>query len=339
MSEAEPVKPANTAAFWIALFWGVLSGWVVIFLPYLVVLAIRTKGLAFLLSGTPEWIYNGSLLLLMPLLQGFVGALMRGPQTRSVWSGGGMIVLIWFIDTALAAVFMREGIICLIMAIPLLWPVIAIGYGIGRVVARWKKSRMVSVSLLPLALVWVVGETQGPAPDYRQAIVDTVTVNAPPEYIWRYVVDYPDNPNPPDYWLWKVGLPAPTHSVAPIQAVGAHRECKFSGDKAFEERIAELEPNRKLTFVITKQPQHPEIIGHINVDKGQIELKANGDGTTTLIATSWYRLHVRPAAYFDLWAADVTRHIHFRVLGYMKELAERDYAAAQGRAKAAEKPA
>jgi len=325
--EAQTPGKSGSADLGKALGWGVISGWVVIFLPYLAVMIFRNKGVEFLASASPEWIYNGSILLLMPALQGFVAALVLGSTKRSVWSGLAMIVLIWAIDTGLATVFLREGIICLIMAIPLLWPIIAIGYGIGRAIARTKKSRTVSVSLLPLALVWVVAETQGPPPDYHQVIVDEVTVNAPPEYIWRYVVDYPDNPNRADYWLWQVGLPAPTHSVAPVQKVGERRECRFTGDKAFIERISVLEPNRKLTFVITEQPQHPEIIGHINVDKGQIELRANPDGTTTLIATSWYRLHVRPAAYFDLWAADVTRHIHFRVLGYMKELAERDYAA------------
>lgn len=311
--------------------WGLLTGWIVIFLPYAIVFYIRYKGTIppFMAANTPEFVYNGSLLLVLPLIQGFVSGLMRGGLKQSILSGFGMVGAIWLANDILGAVFMREGVICLIMAAPLHLAIIAMGYGIGRGLARWRKSKTVSVSLAPLVVLGVMAETAGPVPNYADAITDSVTVNAPAEYVWKYVVDYPDNPNPPDYWLWQVGLPAPTHSVAPVQAVGARRDCKFTEDHAFEERIVELQPNRKLVFAITKQPQHPEIIGHITVDKGEIVLTPNADGTTTVTATSWYRLHVRPAAYFDWWAADVTRHIHFRVLGYMKTLAERDYKAAK----------
>ena len=81
-----------------------------------------------------------------------------------------------------------------------------------------------------------------------------------------------------------------------------------------------------MTFKVTKQPDHPEIVGHFSLDKGQLILEVNPDGTTTVIATSWYRLFVRPAAYFNWWATDITRNIHYRVLGHMKKLAEADMA-------------
>ncbi len=320
---------------WIKGFlWGLLTGWILIFLPYAVVFYIRYKGTIppFMAANTPEFLYNGSLLVLLPFVQGLVSALMYGRVKQGFWSALGLVAAIWLANDILGAVFLREGVICLLMAAPLHLGIIAIGCAVGRALAWWRRSKTISVSLAPLVVLGVMAETAGPTPDYADAIVDSVTVNAPPEYVWKYVVDYPDNPNPPDYWLWQVGLPMPTHSVAPVQAVGARRDCKFSQDHAFEERIVELEPNRKLVFAITKQPQHPEIIGHITVDKGEILLTPNADGTTTITATSWYRLHVRPAAYFDLWAADVTRHIHFRVMGYMKRLAERDYAAARGKA-------
>lgn len=325
---------AQPYVWWKACLWGLLTGWILIFLPYIIVFYIRYKGTipTFVAANTPEWLYNGSLLMLLPLVQGFVAGLKTGPNRQLIVLGFVIVFVIWFADVLLGAVFLREGVICLVMAAPLHLAIIALGYGVGRGLARWRRSKTVSVSLVPFIVLAVIAETAGPTPNCADAISDSVTVNAPPEYVWKYVVDYPDNPNPPNYWLWQIGLPAPTHSVAPVQAVGARRDCKFTQDHAFEERIAELEPNRKLVFVITKQPQHPEIIGHITVDKGEIVLTPNADGTTTITATSWYRLHVRPAAYFDLWAADVTRHIHFRVLGYMKTLSERDYAAVKRKA-------
>ncbi len=308
------------------MVWGLLSGWALIFLPYFLVIVVRDRGIGFLFNGSPEWIYNGSILLLMPVIQGFVGGLMRGAGQQTTGSGFGMVVALWALDTLMAIVFLHEGVICLIMAIPLLWPMIAIGYGIGRAMARWKKSKTVSVSLAPLAMLVVIGETQGPVPNAAAVVSDSLTVNAPPEYVWRYIVDYPENPTPPDYWIWKMGLPVPTHSVASARAVGATRQCLFTGGQSYEERITVLEPDRRLVFDVTKQMTHPEIAGHVNFDQGEITLMPNADGTTQLTMIGRYRLHVRPAAYFDLWAADVTRHIHFRVMGYMKTLAEQDYA-------------
>jgi len=307
--------------------WGTLSGWVLIFIPYLIALVVRHGDMRFMLQA-PMADYTFGLILIMPTVQGLVGGLVRGPAKHTGGDGVALIAALWLTDMVGAGVLLREGVICLIMATPLLWAVMAVGYVIGRVLARWNGAGKASVSLIPLLVVAVVAETLGPLPDAPFAVTDRVTVSAPPDYVWRYVVDYPDNPVRPDYWLWSIGLPYPTHSVAPVQAVGQRRDCRFSGNQAFEERIVVLEPGKRLVFDITKQPQHPEIIGHMTVDRGEIILSRNADGLTTITATSWYRLHVRPAGYFGWWAEDVTRHVHFRVLGYMKRLAERDYAAA-----------
>jgi hypothetical protein len=53
-------------------------------------------------------------------------------------------------------------------------------------------------------------------------------------------------------------------------------------------------------------------------------LQDNHDGTTTLIGSSWYTLHVRPRWYFDLWTRDMSRAIHLRVMNHIRRLAERE---------------
>lgn len=90
----------------------------------------------------------------------------------------------------------------------------------------------------------------------------------------------------------------------------------------FNEVVSELDPRHLLTFDIVEQPQDPELLGHLSLERGQFELQANGDGTTTLIGRSWYTLHVRPLWYFDLWARDITRDVHLRVMRHIKELSE-----------------
>ena len=81
-------------------------------------------------------------------------------------------------------------------------------------------------------------------------------------------------------------------------------------------------PNEKLTFDIAEQPTHPEAYGHITLHRGRFILRDNHDGTTTLIGSSWYTLHVRPLWYFDLWTRDMTRAVHLRVMQHVRRLAE-----------------
>ncbi len=96
----------------------------------------------------------------------------------------------------------------------------------------------------------------------------------------------------------------------------------FSEGIVIKERVVEFVPGQKLTFDIVEQPMHPEAYGHITLHRGQFVLRDNGDGTTTLSGTSWYTLHARPRWYFELWAQDMTRAVHQRVMKHVKRLAE-----------------
>jgi uncharacterized protein YndB with AHSA1/START domain len=187
------------------------------------------------------------------------------------------------------------------------------------------RSPMVRSSLVPLALLAVAYDMEAGPPVYATSVADTMTINAPPEYVWRYIVSYPENDAPADYWLWRIGLPLPTRSVATAAEIGATRECRFSRGVVLKERITELVPDKVVTFDVTEQPDDPEILGHLTLDKGQLYLEPNADGSTTVIATTWYRLFVAPSVYFDWWATDIGRNVHRRVLSQVKRLAEADW--------------
>ena len=69
-------------------------------------------------------------------------------------------------------------------------------------------------------------------------------------------------------------------------------------------------------------PNDPELIGHLTPKRGRFELRANGDGTTTLVGTTWYGLHVHPRWYFDAWTRHIFRAVHLRVMADVKRRAE-----------------
>lgn len=327
MQKDEPFSTLGAKRFVLAVAVGLIAGFAIVLAPYCIVWLFDVgAGKAVPASVISAAGYNNSVVALFPFVQGFAAALTMGRARYHLENIFGIAGALLLVEIVLGMVFLHEGVICVIMAAPVLYICMLAGAGLGRVLARrMPQSRTLQVSLVPLLMLAVVVEAIGPKPDYAASVADSVVIDAPPEYVWRYVVQYPENTTPPNYWLWSIGLPYPTQSVAEAPRVGAKRLCKFSGGYAFEERIVELRPNALMRFAVTKQPDHPEVTGHFRFDEGEIALTRNANGSTTITATSRYRLFVRPAFYFDLWTADVTRQIHFRVLNRMKALAEADF--------------
>jgi len=325
---ASPGKPqAPRKAFYEAVGIGTLAGVFVVALPYFFVYLYCSFQTSHDTSDLfPRGPYGISLLLLFPALQGFVFG-WRCAKYHLGWYNSGAVLLMLFLDFVLASFVLREGVICLIMASPLLITLLYIGTYIGRFMGDRKgNAGKLHAAALPVLALFAAHDGAVTAPSYANAISDAVTINAPPEIVWHYIVEYPENTSPPEYWLWRIGMPMPQQSVAAAKTVGAARECKFTKGIGFKEKIIELVPAKTLTFSVTEQPQHPEVIGHFQLDKGQLQLERNADGTTTVIATSWYHLFVTPAAYFDWWVTDIVRNVHFRVLNHMKALAEEEAA-------------
>ena len=218
------------------------------------------------------------------------------------------------------AVFvLREGVICLIMVFPLLWIMIWLGASIAHVLLE--RYRKMTVHLLPLYFLLILGDVLAPQ-NYQTSVADTVIINAPPLIVWKYIGEFPAIVTAPRPWIFKLGVPPPVQSRLSGQGVGAKRECELRGPIIIEEKITKWQPNKKLTFDITRQPQHPEMIGHITLQRGQFDLQDNRDGTTTLTGTSWYRLHMYPVAYYDWWAVQVVRGVHWHAFEQIKKCAE-----------------
>jgi hypothetical protein len=154
-------------------------------------------------------------------------------------------------------------------------------------------------------------------------VSDRIVINASPEKIWPHVVSFEKIKQQNEFWLFRIGMPSPMQTTVTGNYKGAGRKCIFSNGYVFDERISIYEPTRNLTFDITHQPRDPEIMGHIDIVRGQFLLKDNGNGTTTLIGNSWYKLYVFPTLYYDIWAESVTRNVHLRVMQHIKALSEK----------------
>ena len=259
---------------------------------------------------------------LLPLLVGLIAAWFYRRLNRGL--GITFLDALWvsLVGAAGAAVVLREGAICVLIVFPVLYLLILTGLLIGRVWFRPDYSKL-QLSIFPLLVLLTVTEALYTSPQ-RLAVTDEILIHATPDKVWPHVLSFPEIPERPDYWIFRLGLPYPTQTTNDGNFVGADRQCMFSDGIVIKERVAEFVPGEKLTFDIVEQPTHPEAYGHITLHRGQFVLRDNGNGTTTLFGSSWYTLHVRPSWYFDLWTRDMTRAVHLRVMNHVRRLAEDD---------------
>lgn len=271
-------------------------------------------------TGGSSEIIIFSQFVIVPFVMGIVSAFFwrkcelssRQLISHSIFSG--TIVI------ALAMFFLGEGYICLIIVSPLLLTFVVAGAFAGRAMFRKNNSSLNLSVFAALLLIFVTDSLS--EHHYQNMVSDELIINAPPDKIWKNVVAYDPIKEESKYWLFKVGMPGPVESTVTGYHLGAGRKCIFSNGYVFDEKIVTYDVNRNLTFDVTHQPRDPEIMGHIDILRGQFILKDNGNGTTTLVGNSWYKLYVFPTWYYDIWAKNITRNVHLRVMEHIKQLSE-----------------
>ena len=259
-------------------------------------------------------------MLLVPIAGGLVAAWVW--QKLELGMLDCVIHSLWMCLVGIGAAYLllHEGVICIIMVSPLLWGCMLVGVLIGRSSFGQDKSRL-NLCIFPLVIVlaWAEMETR----TYPWEVeTDQILIHAPPSKVWPHVLAFPPIQEKPTYWVFRAGLPYPMATTNGGNFVGAPRHCIFSGGVTVNERVAELIPDQRLTFDVTEQIRDPEAYGHLTLHRGQFQLQDNHDGTTTLIGSTWYTLHVTPELYFNWWMRDMTRAVHLRVMKHIRELSE-----------------
>lgn len=260
--------------------------------------------------------------VLIPLLVGLIAAWFWRRLYRTIAWCTLDALCVSLVGVAAAALILREGVVCLVIVFPALYAVILMGVLLGRLWFRPNYTKL-QLTIFPLLALLTLGEAAYHT-EVRAVVTDEILIRATPDKVWPHVLAFPEIPDKPGYWIFRLGLPYPTETTNGGDFVGADRQCKFSNGIVIKEKVAEFVPREKLTFDVAEQPTDPEAYGHITLHRGQFVLRDNRDGTTTLTGSSWYTLHVRPRWYFDLWTRDMTRAVHLRVMNHVRRLAEEE---------------
>jgi len=257
---------------------------------------------------------------LVPLFGGLIASLCWRRLNPGIGGAALASLGMTVIGLFAASLIAHEGSICLIITSPLLFVMLFTGTVLGHI---WFKSDpgKLRISILPLLALIAFGEPFMRT-DQTGVVVDEILIKAPASKVWPQLTSFRPIPEPLHYWLFRIGLPYPVETTSGGDFVGADRQCIFSDNMIFREKVTDFMPGKNLTFDITELPQHPELIGHITPERGQFLLHDNGDGTTTLTGSTWYTLHVRPLWYFDWWTASIFRAVHLRVMDDIRRRAE-----------------
>ena len=279
--------------------------------------------------------YGGSLFLGMPIVSGAVAAFVYNqPVMRTFGASIGVGMMACVIGGLFLLLFAMEGVICLVMAAPLLLPLGALGGILGFAIARtilWQSKMMLGGTLIVAVPLMGIVENHLKSTEVYM-VESSVLIDAPREAVWDNVVAFPEINSPPD-WLFRFGVAMPVRARIEGTGVGAVRHCEFTTG-SFVEPIRIWDAPNRLAFDVTKQPdplveltpyRHvhpPHLQGTFVSVKGEFELLKISGGKTKLIGRTWYKVDMGPRVYWRLWTDWIVHRIHNRVLNHIQDSTE-----------------
>ncbi|MDB4965480.1 MAG: Polyketide cyclase / dehydrase and lipid transport [Myxococcales bacterium] len=239
---------------------------------------------------------------------------------KAAWFYGASVMLLAML---LLMTLGFEGMACVVMATPIIalvtFPASWLGWRVARDRRLADRVAPIIVMLMPLLVGVDLAHGLAPAP---LAVSSRVLIHAPRETVWKNVIAFPPITTPPAPIFALVAMPLEARIDG--HDPGATRRCIFTNGE-FVEPIQVWDAPRELRFGVESMPQN--IDEYASIDGGQFLLTDNGDGTTTLEGTTWYRLKVFPVAYWRSWTGIFLHAIHLRVLEHIARISEHPEAA------------
>ncbi|WP_243394665.1 hypothetical protein [Leptospira adleri] len=235
-----------------------------------------------------------------------------------------------------------EGMICLIMGLPIYLVLSSVG---GIAVGIWfyifPKNRMNllgALGILSLPLVSGYLESHWDLPNEIRFVETSIRIEATPEKIWKNIIRIPELEKTEHGFFYTMGFPRPLEATLSRDGVGGIREAKFEKGLLFYETITEWKPLRRLKFEIKADPNLTPLTTldthvvpggpYFDALQGEYELEylQNADPTekqnVVLHLRSKYRLSTHFNFYASLWGDFLMRDIQNTILRILKKRME-----------------
>jgi len=254
----------------------------------------------FFLADTPKsGGMGGVMFLLVPFCAGFAIAMVtRGRNTA--WAATLLSVLV---SLVILVATQLEGLLCAILAFPLL----LLGLGVGAILGhlfrrhvverlRHETTGMTIVFAMTPALILMGHHAEMPALSTvrREVESSSIFLQTAPQKVWENIqsIDSIDATKP---FLMHFGLPVPLRCTLERKGVGAKRTCYFESG-FIEETITEWAPPYSMQLAIdrTNMPGRH----WLGFEKADYELRQEGNGTR-LTRTTTITSHLYPVWYWS----------------------------------------
>ena len=230
-----------------------------------------------------------------------------------------------------------EGMICILMAAPLIAPFVGLGAWFGFICFHDRFVPPLPPTFLMAALVVVLVPVEAGMhkKEVEGVVTDSVIVRAEPRETWRTIVSLDRVPQPHD-WIYRLGVACPQRTRIIKPAVGGLRVCSLSTGVLIEQ-IDVWSPGRLLRWRSLSVPPPMRETNpfrddvdppHLHRDfydspGGEFALAPVGNGFTTLTRRTWYRHRIYPAWYWNFWCELAISRIHRTVLDQVRVAAEK----------------
>ena len=355
MEATAPVDTLQTTTMW--LLWAMIAGAAAVLALYAILERRHTTGsflraaiapVAGVALGTAyglamrSTVFDDESRLVMSLA--FLGAVPfgMGALTGALLRPGaniiGAVLLPWAtvaLSIAAALATGNEGVICSVMALPLLLGAASLGGVLVWAVRRRGGSAPLAVlvcggAVAPIGLVRWEDGTQ--APREERTVAGSIDIDAPAATVWREIARVRPiaREELPVRASHLMGFPRPIEATLSFEGQGAVRKASFERGLVFTETVTIWKPLEELSFTIAVDPVPPEALDehvtiggpHFDVLDGTYRLEQLAAGGVRLHLSSRHRLSTRFNAYAGWWSDLVMSDIQGAILEVVKARAE-----------------
>jgi uncharacterized membrane protein YhaH (DUF805 family) len=286
--------------------------------------------------------YGLTLFIALPFVMGYLAVLLY-TRTRDLYGSETDLLVVVTLSVVIAGAGILavaiEGAICILLAAPIAWFLAMLGGAFGALVHGRSRSRVASPSTFAamiFALPVLLGaEHFSPPPVPRFQVHTSIEIAAPPEVVWKRLIQFPALPAPKE-WPFRAGVAYPIEAQLTGEGLTADRECRFSTG-SFKEPILVWEPGKHFAFAVSDEPllmKETSPYKNIHVrhledhdfqpERADFELVQLANGGTRLEGTTTYTNKMWPGLYWRMWTDGIVHAIHNRVFQHVKRLSEAD---------------
>lgn len=263
---------------------------------FIIGLVFMSTGMGFSLMG---WTGLGmAFFFFLPLAIGISSGILPEPKQAAL----GVIVSLAIFGVVLLFTG-AEGLVCIIMALPILLLAILIGWVIGQAIRKKRatKDANLQLSLSPLLIFFVANffELFSGSSFVPAEISDEITLEASPSEVYQKIIHVDTVDASPSMWHY-LGLPMPLNCILSKEKIGGLRSCSFDQGKIVE-TIREIKKNELLVMDVTEVD-----LGNrswLKFDQDIYEITAVNEHQTKIKRTTTYASTLRPRKYWEIMEA------------------------------------